>query len=166
MWRRYLVGKRLLLLLDDAADSEQVRPLLPGTPGSLVLVTSRRRLKALEDTDVISLDTLQPDEACELLVRLARRPGLGPDDMAVREIARLCGYLPLTIGLLSAQIRHNPTLTTATMAARLTAAQRRSELMHAENISVSAAFDMSYRDLTPEQQRMFRRLGAAGPVGG
>ena len=66
----------LLLVLDDAADSEQVRPLLPGAGGSLVLVTSRRRLTALEDATAISLDTLRPGEAAGLFVGLAVRPGL------------------------------------------------------------------------------------------
>jgi transcriptional regulator with XRE-family HTH domain len=98
LWRDRLAGKQLLLLLDDAADSDQVRPLLPGTAGSLVLITSRRHLTALEDARVISLDTLPPEEAARLLVRLATRPGLEAGDGAVAEIARLCGYLPLALG--------------------------------------------------------------------
>src|SRR5512142_427057 len=76
LWRDQVAGKNILLLLDDAAGHEQVRPLLPGIAGSLVLVTSRRRLTALQDAAVISLDVLSPDEAAELLVRLAGRPGL------------------------------------------------------------------------------------------
>ena len=79
-WRDHVAGKKILLLLDDAASHEQVRPLLPGTGGSLVLVTSRRRLTALDDAAVISLDTLAPQEAAALLVRLAGRPGLQPAD--------------------------------------------------------------------------------------
>ena len=71
-------GRQLLLVLDDAASSEQVRPLLPGAGGSLVLVTSRRHLTALEDATAVSLDTLPPGEAAALLVRLAARPGLQP----------------------------------------------------------------------------------------
>ena len=71
-----MAGKKILLLLDDAASHEQVRPLLPGTGGSLVLVTSRRRLTALDDAAVISLDTLAPREAAALLARLTGRPGL------------------------------------------------------------------------------------------
>ena len=74
-WRDYVAGKKILLLLDDAAGHEQVRALLPGTAGSLVLVTSRRRLIALEDAAVISLGTLSPDEAALPLARLA---GSGP----------------------------------------------------------------------------------------
>ena len=75
-WRDHLAGRKILLLLDDAASHEQVRPLLPGTAESLVLITSRRRLAALEDAAVVSLDTLSSGEAAALLGRLADRPGL------------------------------------------------------------------------------------------
>ena len=76
LWRDRLAGRQLLLVLDDAASSDQVRPLLPGSGACLVLVTSRRRLTTLEDARAISLDTLPPGEAAALLVRLAARPGL------------------------------------------------------------------------------------------
>src|ERR1700729_220659 len=79
-WRDYVAGQKILLLLDDAAGHEQVRPLLPGTAGSLVLITSRRRLIALEDAVVISLGTLSPAEAVAMLARLSGRPGLGSPD--------------------------------------------------------------------------------------
>ncbi len=159
LWRDHVAGKQLLLLLDDAADSEQVRPLLPGTPGSLVLVTSRRHLTALEDTELVSLDTLQPGEAAELLIRLAVRAELEPNDTAVAEITRLCGCLPLAVGMLARQLHHHPSWTLADLAADLAAARDRLELMDAENLSVAAAFDLSYLELTPGQQRLFRRLG-------
>src|SRR5215470_3407243 len=94
-WRDHVAGKKVLLLLDDAAGHEQVRPLLPGTQGSLVLVTSRRRLAALEEAAVLTLDALSPGEAAALLVRLAVRPGMSVGDAAVDEVTRLCGYLPL-----------------------------------------------------------------------
>jgi tetratricopeptide (TPR) repeat protein/transcriptional regulator with XRE-family HTH domain len=158
-WRDHVAGKRILLLLDDAAGHEQVRPLLPGTAGSLVLVTSRRRLTALEDAAVISLDTLPPREAAVLLARLAVRAGIGPEDAAVAEITRRCGYLPLAIGMLASQLRHHPARTAAGLAADLAAAKDRLALMHTENLSVAAAFDLSYADLPPGQQRLFRRLG-------
>ena len=85
LWRDQLVSLRLLLVLDNAVGSEQVQPLLPGAGDSLVLVTSRRHLTALEDATAISLDTLAPGEAAALLVRLAARPGLSLDDAAVGE---------------------------------------------------------------------------------
>ena len=158
LWRDRLAGRPLLLVLDDAASSEQIRPLLPGG-GSLVLITSRRRLTALEDAKTISLDALPAGEAAGLLVRLAVRPGLSSTDPAVREITRLCGCLPLAIGMVARQLYHHPAWTVAGLAAELAAAVDRLELLATENLSVTAAFDLSYDDLTPGQQRLFRRLG-------
>jgi tetratricopeptide (TPR) repeat protein/transcriptional regulator with XRE-family HTH domain len=171
-WRDHVAGKKILLLLDDAAGHEQVRPLLPGTPGSLVLVTSRRRLTALEDSAVISLGTLSPAEAVTLLARLAGRSdlgsgtgpageGTGPAENTgpAGEIARLCGYLPLAIGMLARQLRHHPARTGADLVASLAAARDRLAIMRAENLSVAAAFDLSYADLSEDQRRLFRRLG-------
>jgi len=159
LWRHWLVGKRLLLVLDDAVDSEQLRPLLPGMGRSLVLITSRRRLSALEDAHAISLDSLSAAEAGELFVRLAGRPNLNRDDHAVQQITEMCSRLPLAVGMLARQLHHHPAWTVADRAADLAAARDRLELMRAENLSVAAAFDMSYRDLTTQQQKMFRRLG-------
>ncbi|HEY2263143.1 MAG TPA: tetratricopeptide repeat protein [Streptosporangiaceae bacterium] len=170
-WRDHVAGKQILLLLDDAAGHEQVRPLLPGTAGSLVLVTSRRRLTALEDSAVISLGTLSPAEAVAMLARLSGRPGLGsPDgpagdgpagDSPAGEIARLCGYLPLAIGMLARQLRHHPARTGTELAASLAAARDRLASMRAENLSVASAFDLSYAELSEPQQQLFRRLGLA-----
>jgi len=145
LWRHHLADKKLLLLLDDAVGSEQVRPLLPGAPGSLVLVTSRRHLVALEDSQAISLDTLPPDEARLLFARLAARPDLEPTDPAIEEAARLCGYLPLALGMMARQLHHHPAWTTADLAADLATARDRLGLMAAENLSVAAAFDLSYQ---------------------
>ena len=159
MLASYLAGKKVLLVLDDATGHEQVRPLLPGTAGSLILITSRRRLTALEDAAVVSLDTLPPDEAAQLLARLASRPDVGRADSGVAEIIRLCGYLPLAIGMLARQLHHHPAWVPAGLAGELAAARDRLELMQAENLSVAAAFNLSYQDLTAGQQRLFRRLG-------
>jgi len=160
LWRDRLAEKQLLLVLDDAASSEQVLPLLPGTGGSLVLVTSRRHLSALDDVTAVSLDTLPPEEAAGLLVRLAGRAGLRPGDPAVAEIARLCGYLPLAIGMAARQLHHHPAWTPAGRATELAAAVDRLELMSTENVSVAAAFDLSYTDLSEEHRRLFRRLSS------
>ena len=158
-WRGHLAGKKMLLVLDDAAGSDQVRPLLPGAAGCLVLVTSRRRLTALEEAAPISLGTLPPGEAADLFVRLAARPGLQPADAAVAEVTGLCGYLPLAIRLVAAGLRHHPAWTVTDLAAELATARDRLAAMQAEDVSVAAAFDLSYQDLTAGQQRLFRRLG-------
>ena len=159
LWRDRVSGQRLLLVLDDAAGSDQIRPLLPGTGGVLVLITSRRHLTALEDARVISLDTLPPGEAAVLLARLAARPGLDPADPAIAEIAELCGRLPLALGMVARQLYHHPAWTPAELASDLAAARDRLGLMYAENLSVAAAFDRSYQDLTAAEQYMFRCLG-------
>ena len=158
-WRGHLAGKKVLVVLDDAAGSDQVRPLLPGSASCLVLVTSRRRLTALEEAAPISLGTLPPDEAAGLFIRLAGRPGLQPADAAVAEVTRMCGWLPLAIRLVAAGLRHHPARTATDLAAELTTARDRLAALQAEEVSVAAAFDLSYRDLTASQRRLFRRLG-------
>jgi tetratricopeptide (TPR) repeat protein/transcriptional regulator with XRE-family HTH domain len=159
LWRDRAAQRQLLLILDDALGSEQVTPLLPGSGASLVLITSRRHLSALDDATLLSLDTLPPGEAAVLFVRLTGRSGLSPEDPAVVELVRLCGFLPLAIGMAARQLRHHPAWTVARRANELTAAVNRVELMATENLSVAAAFDLSYADLTDDQQRLFRRLG-------
>jgi tetratricopeptide (TPR) repeat protein/transcriptional regulator with XRE-family HTH domain len=159
LWRDRMAGKQVLLLLDDAVGHEQVRPLLPTAAASLVLITSRRHLVALEGAQVISLEPLAEKEAADLLVRLAGRPELDPDDPAVADITRLCGCLPLAIGMLGRQLHHRPAWTAADLAADLAQTHDRLEPMHAENVSVAAAFNLSYQDLTADQQLLFRRLG-------
>jgi tetratricopeptide (TPR) repeat protein len=159
LWRDRLARQQLLLILDDAIGSEQVLPLLPGAGGSLVLVTSRRHLSALEDATPISLDTLSPDEAAGMLVRLAGRPGLYPTDPGVRALVGLCGFLPLAIGMVARQLHHHPAWSADFRAAELAAARDRLELMATENVSVAAAFDLSYAHLADDRQRLFRRLG-------
>jgi tetratricopeptide (TPR) repeat protein/transcriptional regulator with XRE-family HTH domain len=159
LWRDRVADRPLLLVLDDASGSDQVRPLLPGGGGSLVLVTSRRHLSALDDATAISLDTLPPDEAAALLVRLAGRPGLSAGDPGVTELIRLCGLLPLAVGMVARQLRHHRAWSAAGRAAELASARDRLGLMETENLSVAAAFDLSYATLTSDQQRLFRRLG-------
>jgi transcriptional regulator with XRE-family HTH domain len=157
LWRNGLAGKKVLLVLDDAGSHEQVRPLLPGSPGSLVLITSRRRLAALEEATPISLDTLPPADAADLFTRLTARAGREVE--AVAEITRLCGYLPLAIRLIAGTVRRHPSWTVTDLAAELASTKDRLAAMRAENLSVAAAFDLSYEDLTEDQQRLFRRLG-------
>ncbi len=159
LWRDRTAGQQLLLILDDAISSEQVRPLIPGSGATLVLITSRRHLSALDEATPISLDTLPPGEAAVLLTRLTGRVDLNPDDPAVAELVRLCGFLPLAIGMVARQLRHHPAWTPAGRAAELAAAADRLEVMTTENLSVSAAFDLSYADLTADQQQLLRRLG-------
>jgi tetratricopeptide (TPR) repeat protein/transcriptional regulator with XRE-family HTH domain len=158
-WRAWTVGKRFLVILDDAVSSEQVRPLVPGAPGSLVIVTGRRRLMDLEDSRVISLDALPLPEAALLFARLADRPGPAAQAPETEEVAGLCGCLPLAIGLQARRLHHHPTWTVADLAAELRAERDRLALATTQNLPVGAAFRMSYAELAGDQQRLFRELG-------
>lgn len=158
-WRGRLAGKKVLLALDDAAGHAQVGPLLPGTAGCLVLITSRRRLIALDGAQALALDALLPDQAAELFTRLARRPQ--DDPVAVLELARLCGYLPLAIVLLASRLAHHSWDITGFTASFAAAQDRLAELAAGDrpgDPAVAAAFQMSYQDLPPGRQRLFRYL--------
>ena len=157
-WRSRLADKKVLLILDDAAGSAQVRPLLPGSPGCLTLVTSRRRLVDLEGAVPLPLETLPPHQAALLFTRLAHRTPTGGETNSVAETVRLCGYLPLAIALLAGRLAHHPAWTLAHMAAEFAAAKDRLRELAAGELAVAAAFDLSYQQLHPEQQRLFRRL--------
>jgi tetratricopeptide (TPR) repeat protein len=159
LWRHRLAGKRMLILLDDAASHDQVRPLLPGAPGCLVLITSRRRLVALEDIEQLSLGTLPAADAAELFNRLIGARAGVRELGEVAELVALCGHLPLAIGLVAARLRSHPTWSVRFLADTLRDAQDRLAELRAEDRAVEAAFNLSFRDLSPEQQRLFRRLG-------
>ena len=124
-WRGRLAGKKVLLVLDDAAGHAQVEPLLPGTAGCLVLVTSRHRLIALDGAQPLPLDTLPPEQANELFTRLARRPQDGSDAGTVAKLTGLCDYLPLAIALLAGRLAHHPSWDITTYSADFAAAQDR-----------------------------------------
>jgi DNA-binding SARP family transcriptional activator/tetratricopeptide (TPR) repeat protein len=155
MWRDRLAGHRVLLILDNAASSAQVAPLLPGSAGCLVLVTSRRFLGDLPaGVSELLLGVLRPDEAAAMFTGLAPRAAGEPDRVA--ELVELCGCLPLAITLLAALFtRHRAwdlaDLISETRARLLTAT--------AENRTVAAAFELSYQDLDAARQRFFRLLG-------
>lgn len=167
MIRRYrslLVDRRMLILLDDAVSAEQVRPLLPGGPSCLVVVTSRNRLGGLvarEGAHPLMLDVLAPEEAYALLVAVLGEPRVAAEQDAVAELARLCGYLPLALRVAAAQLACEPGRRVADLAAELAEGSRLAvlELEDDERSAVRAAFDLSYRAQDPRARLLFRRLG-------
>ncbi|MEV4056277.1 tetratricopeptide repeat protein [Amycolatopsis sp. NPDC049688] len=159
MWRDRLAGRRVLLILDDAVSYAQVEPLLPASPGSLVMITSRRRLTALTGVVSLPMDILPPDEAASLFTRLSGRLGGAADAEHVDRVVRLCGMLPLAVSLLAGRFRSRPQWSVAKLAGDLGSAHDRLGELRAEDIEVAAAFDLSYRELTADRQRFFRRLG-------
>ena len=164
LYRSLLAGRRTLVVLDNAADEQQVRPLLPASPGTLVIVTSRRQLGGLAadgNTRLLSLDVLSHDEATRMLTaRLgSERAAAEPD--AVAEIARLCSCLPLALAVTAARASTRPGLPLAALAGELREASGRLDALDTGDpgSSVPTVFSWSYRQLTPEAARMFRLLG-------
>lgn len=160
LFRSRLAERRMLILLDNAAAEAQVAPLLPGTAGSLVLVTSRRRLAGLDQTHTISLDTLPPPDAIALFIRTAgddRRAHRPPE--LVAETVELCGRLPLAIRIAAARLRAHPVWTVAHLVERLRDGRHRLAELAAGERSVTTALELSYRQLTVEARRMYRLLG-------
>lgn len=156
LWRNTMAGQRALLVLDNAASSRQVAPLLPGGDGCLVLVTSRRQLADLPGASApLPLETLPPGQAREMFVRLAPAAAGGPAQ-AVSELMSLAGYLPLAISLLARLFARHPSWTLADLVK-----ETRASLLSlaAENDTIAAAFELSYQYLDPAQQRFFALLG-------
>lgn len=159
LWRDAVAKRPMLIVLDDVAGTEQIEPLLPGVAGSVVLVTSRRRLAALECDRSLALGTLVPDQAAKMIVRLAGRPEFMTTDPEIADIARMCGHLPLALGMAASQLRHHPAWSLRDLAHDLTGARDRLSLMVGENLSVAAAFDLSYQTLAPAARQVFRQFG-------
>ena len=154
MWRDRLAGRQVLLLLDDVADHEQVRPLLPGTAGCQVVLTSRHRLGGLEDARPLPLGVLPDAQAVEMFLRLAGRRADGDEP----ELVRLCGHLPLAIGLAAGRLRSHPTWDVRYLTEQLISTRDRLSEIRADDRSVVTAFAASYRDLPADVQCLFRRL--------
>ncbi len=164
LYRSLLADRRMLVVLDNARDEQQVRPLLPASARTLVLVTSRSQLTGLAATDgarLLSLDVLAHGEATELLAarigpaRAAAQPG------AVGEIAALSAYLPLAVAIAAARAATRPSLPLAALASELRDASGRLDALDAGDpaASVRAVFSWSVRHLSPKAARMFRLLG-------
>ncbi|GGW08057.1 SARP family transcriptional regulator [Streptomyces narbonensis] len=158
LWRSELSGRRVLAVLDNALGADQVRQLLPGASRALVLITSRRRLTDLDGAHALSLDVLPAADAMELFTAVVGDRAAA-EPLAVLDVLQLCGFLPLAVRIAAARLHHRPRWTVAHLADRLRDQRRRlSELATSER-GVAAAFTLSYQQLTPDQQRMFRLLG-------
>lgn len=158
-WRAELAGRRVLVVLDNAAGAAQVRPLLPGSPRSLALVTSRRRLGVLEGATLLSLDVLPPAEALELFAAVAGGSRAAAEPAAAAEVVELCGQLPLAIRIAATRLAHRPEWTVAGLASRLRGSGGRLDELTLADRGVGPAFALSYGQLAPAERRMFRLLG-------
>ncbi len=164
LYRSMISDRRILVVIDDAVDERQVRPLLPTSGGSAAVVTSRRSLTGLDGAALISLDVLYPAEGAELLARLVRRDWRYDEQSTVDRLVKLCGSHPLAIRVVGARLSQREDLSLARMAQRLADEQSRLGELSAGDRSVRACLADSYRRLEAPASALLRLAGTL-PVG-
>jgi hypothetical protein len=162
LYRSLLADRRVLIVLDNVRNAEQVRPLLPSSPRCLTVVTSRNRLTGLAASDgaaLLTLDVLSETEARELLERRLGAQRLAAEPQAAAELIRLCARLPLALSIAAAHAATNPGLPLADLAAELAMARLDTLATQDAATDVRAVFSWSYRNLSPPAARMFALTG-------
>lgn len=162
LYRSLLTGKRVLVVLDNALNSGQVRPLLPGSSGCLALVTSRKRLGglvALDGACQLTLEPLASEEALALLTQVAGTSRVAAEQDAARQICELCGFLPLTVRMAAARAVARPRRRLAELAEELARPGQRLALTSGDEPTIRDVLSWSCRALDPEAARLFRLLG-------
>jgi tetratricopeptide (TPR) repeat protein len=158
-YRAQLTDQKILVVLDNAAEEAQVRPLLPDTPGSAVLITSRTVLGGLEATHPVALDVLERDQAIELLAKAVGAERVAAEPQAARTIVDLCGYLPLAIRIAGGKLSASSLAPLAVLADRLSGEHGRLAEFKLRDLEVRASFALNYEDLDEDERRIFRSLG-------
>ncbi|MFI9822899.1 BTAD domain-containing putative transcriptional regulator [Streptomyces sp. NPDC052013] len=164
LYRSVLDGRRVLVLLDNARDAAQVRPLLPGTEGCAALVTSRVRMVDLAGAHLVDLDVMSPEEALALFTKIVGEERVASEREAALDVVAACGFLPLAIRIAASRLAARRTWTVSVLAAKLADERRRLDELQAGDLAVKATFELGYGQLEPAQARAFRLLGLAdGP---
>ncbi|MGW0807801.1 AfsR/SARP family transcriptional regulator [Nonomuraea sp. NPDC002799] len=163
LYRTLLAEHPMLVFLDDAADTAQVRALLPGN-GCAVLVTSRRRISELPGALLLELDVLPPAESEELLGRIAGAERVAAERPAALAILDSCGHLPLAIRVAGARLAARPGWSLSVLQQRLADESTRLDELRAGDLEVRASFESSYRQLPGDAATTFRALGLLGPA--
>ncbi|AYG82238.1 Regulatory protein AfsR [Streptomyces hundungensis] len=159
LFRSTLDGRRVLVLLDNARDAAQIRPLLPGTAGCAALVTSRIRMVDLVGAHLVDLDVMSPDEALQLFTRIVGEERVSAEREAALDVVAACGFLPLAIRIAASRLASRRTWTVSVLAAKLADERRRLDELQAGDLAVKATFELGYGQLEPAQSRAFRLLG-------
>ncbi|MEC3914778.1 AfsR/SARP family transcriptional regulator [Nocardia sp. CDC160] len=161
LFRSAISGRRMLVVLDNAADATQVAPLLPGESGCAVLVTARRPLTALPGVRSAALRVLEPEEAVELFARIVGAARVAAEPEAVRRIVELCGLLPMAVRIVAARVAARPRWTVVSEAERLAAERYDLDRFRAGDLALTAAFRAGYDQLPVDAARAFRLLAVA-----
>uniref|UniRef100_A0AAU2V6H1 NB-ARC domain-containing protein n=1 Tax=Streptomyces sp. NBC_00003 TaxID=2903608 RepID=A0AAU2V6H1_9ACTN len=167
LYRSLLAGKRVLVLLDNAHDTAQIRPLLPGTPGSAVLVTSRTRIVGLPGARLLDVEAMTEQDALAMLEAIVGGERVQAEPEDARQLVAACGQLPLAVRIAAARLTARSDWALADLTARLRDERHRLDELEADGLGVDAAFRLSYEGLDAEAARTFRLASAAAvPVFG
>ncbi|MEU0509558.1 tetratricopeptide repeat protein [Amycolatopsis sp. NPDC006125] len=158
LFRSLLAGRRVLVLLDNAADEAQVRPLLAAATGCLTLITCRRALAGLESARWLWLRPLETADASALVAAIAGPDRVRAEPSAAAELAELCGNLPLAVRIAGNRLATRPHWTIAYLVDQLRDESTRLAALSAGDLRVRSAFEMSHRRLSPAARLVFRRL--------
>lgn len=158
LWRTMLSGRRVLIVLDDAAHSAQVQHLLPATPGCAVLVTGRRRLMDLPGSDWITLDVFEPDEALTLLGRMAGHDRVAAEPRAARNLVAACSHIPHAVRCGGARLIARPDWSIADFERRVTEEMSQLTKHYEDSLAITDPFARGFQQLDAEQVRAFRLL--------
>ncbi|WP_371782355.1 AfsR/SARP family transcriptional regulator [Streptosporangium subroseum] len=160
LYRSMVSGRRLLVVLDDAADEAQVRPLLPTGPGCLTLVTSRSPLSGLEAARACEIGVFDPGESVAMLARVAGERRVRAEPQAAARIAALCGGLPLALRIAGSRLARRSSWTLEHLAGRLEDERGRLDELSAGDLTVRSSLALGYRALSDSERLLLRRLGA------
>ncbi|MFI6347956.1 BTAD domain-containing putative transcriptional regulator [Streptomyces sp. NPDC050560] len=164
LYRSMLDDRRVLVLLDNAHDAAQVRPLLPGAEGCAALVTSRSRMVDLAGAHLVDLDVMAPEEALRMFLTIVGEDRVAAERDCALDVVAACGFLPLAIRIAASRLAARRTWTVRFLADRLADERRRLDELQAGDLAVAASFELGYGQLEPAQARAFRLLGLAeGP---
>ncbi|MGQ4268210.1 AfsR/SARP family transcriptional regulator [Nocardiopsis changdeensis] len=159
LWRATLMGRRTLLILDNASSYSQVSPLLLSSPGSLTLITSRNELSGLSGARFLSLGMFDERSALDLFSRVLGEERVRAEEDRAREIVRICGGLPLALRVIAGRMLSRPRWSFGHVARRLGEQNRKFRELQVDGQSVETAIDLSYQSLNDEQRSAFLTLG-------
>ncbi|MCG5468897.1 NB-ARC domain-containing protein [Micromonospora sp. LAH09] len=159
-FRSAVADRRLLVLLDDAFDAAQVRPLIPAGAGCLTLVTSRRLIADLPGAAVLTLDALPPGQALELLTATIGADRVAADPSGARRLVEICAGLPLAVRIVGSRLRARPRWTPSALADRLADEDRRLDELRLGDRAIRSTFEFTYDELSDVDRLVFRRAGA------
>ncbi|MFC5156088.1 AfsR/SARP family transcriptional regulator [Streptomyces amakusaensis] len=164
LYRTLLAHRRILVLLDNARDTAQVRPLLPGAEGCAALITSRARLVGLENARLVDVEVMSPEESLQLFTRVVGEERVTVDRESALDVVTACGFLPLATRIAAARLAARSGWSVSVLSTKLADKRRLLDELHAGDLAVKATFELGYAQLEPAQARAFRLVALAdGP---